>query len=83
MKAEAISHRERREWPLVENRGHLLKKDELIERVWRNTFVEEANLAQNVSALRKALDDCAEGRVSLHCCGGGSQPGGRSRIACG
>ena len=42
---------------LVENRGHLLKKDELIERVWPNTFVEEANLAQNVSALRKALDD--------------------------
>ena len=42
---------------LVENRGHLLKKDELIQRVWPNTFVEEANLAQNVSALRKALDD--------------------------
>jgi TolB-like protein/DNA-binding winged helix-turn-helix (wHTH) protein/Tfp pilus assembly protein PilF len=42
---------------LVENRGHLLKKDELIERVWPNTFVEEANLAQNVSALRKVLDD--------------------------
>jgi len=42
---------------LVENRGHLLKKDELIERVWPNTFVEEANLTQNVSALRKALDD--------------------------
>lgn len=29
---------------LVENRGHLLKKDELIERVWPNTFVEESNL---------------------------------------
>src|SRR6516225_4230499 len=42
---------------LVENRGHLLKKDELIERVWPNTFVEEANLVQNVSVLRKALDD--------------------------
>jgi TolB-like protein/DNA-binding winged helix-turn-helix (wHTH) protein/Tfp pilus assembly protein PilF len=42
---------------LVQNRGHLLKKDDLIERVWPNTFVEEANLAQNVSALRKALDD--------------------------
>jgi DNA-binding winged helix-turn-helix (wHTH) protein len=42
---------------LVENRGHLLKKEELIERVWPNTFVEEANLAQNVSALRKALED--------------------------
>jgi TolB-like protein/DNA-binding winged helix-turn-helix (wHTH) protein len=42
---------------LVENCGHLLKKDEVIERVWPNTFVEEANLAQNVSALRKALDD--------------------------
>ncbi|HXM94363.1 MAG TPA: tetratricopeptide repeat protein [Candidatus Dormibacteraeota bacterium] len=42
---------------LVENSGHLLKKDELMQRVWPETFVEEVNLAQNISAIRRALDD--------------------------
>jgi TolB-like protein/DNA-binding winged helix-turn-helix (wHTH) protein/Tfp pilus assembly protein PilF len=41
---------------LVENSGHLLSKDELMKRVWRDTFVEEVNLAQNISAIRRALD---------------------------
>jgi len=42
---------------LVENSGHLLTKDELMKRLWPETFVEEANLAQNISAIRRALDD--------------------------
>jgi|GEM_PF-3112573 len=42
---------------LVENPGRLLSKDELLERVWPNEFVEEGNLARNVSTLRKALGD--------------------------
>lgn len=41
---------------LVENSGHLLKKDDLMRRVWPDTFVEEVNLAQNISAIRRALD---------------------------
>src|SRR5215510_2177021 len=41
---------------LVENSGHLLTKDELLKRLWPGTFVEEANLAQNVSAIRRALN---------------------------
>src|SRR5215467_6834116 len=41
---------------LVENSGHLLSKDELLKRLWPGTFVEEANLAQNISAARRALD---------------------------
>jgi len=41
----------------VENPGRLLFKDELLERVWPNEFVEEGNLARNVSTLRKALGD--------------------------
>lgn len=41
---------------LVENHGRLLSKDELMKRLWPATFVEEANLAQNVSAIRRALD---------------------------
>lgn len=40
---------------LVENSGHVLSKDELMAKVWPDSFVEENNLAQNISALRKAL----------------------------
>jgi pimeloyl-ACP methyl ester carboxylesterase/DNA-binding winged helix-turn-helix (wHTH) protein len=42
---------------LVENSGHVLSKEELMEKVWPDSFVEENNLAQNISALRKALDE--------------------------
>src|SRR5271166_968639 len=42
---------------LVENRGRLLEKDELLKKVWPGTFVEESNLAQHISILRKALQD--------------------------
>ena len=42
---------------LVENSGSLLKKDELIERIWDGAFVEEGNLARTVSFLRKALGE--------------------------
>jgi len=42
---------------LVENRGRLLEKDLLLRKVWPDTFVEEANLAQHISLLRKALQD--------------------------
>ncbi len=40
---------------LVENNGHLVEKDELLEKVWADTIVEEANLAKNISILRKVL----------------------------
>src|SRR5437773_12100618 len=42
---------------LVRNSGHLLTKDELMKHLWPETFVEEVNLAQNISAIRRALDD--------------------------
>jgi len=42
---------------LVERKGHVVSKDELLERVWPDSFVEQNNLAQNVSALRKALGE--------------------------
>ncbi len=41
----------------AENPGRLLKKDELIERVWHGDFVEDGNLARNVSTLRRALGE--------------------------
>jgi pimeloyl-ACP methyl ester carboxylesterase/DNA-binding winged helix-turn-helix (wHTH) protein len=40
---------------LVENSGHVLEKEELMKQVWPDSFVEENNLAQNISTLRKVL----------------------------
>jgi len=42
---------------LVARHGHLLEKDELMNAVWPNTFVSEANLANNISILRKTLSE--------------------------
>ncbi len=42
---------------LVENSGHLIEKGELLKRIWPDSFVEEANLSVNVSALRRALGE--------------------------
>jgi TolB-like protein/DNA-binding winged helix-turn-helix (wHTH) protein/Tfp pilus assembly protein PilF len=42
---------------LVENSGHLLLKDELMKSLWPNSFVEEVNLSQNISRLRKLLGE--------------------------
>jgi DNA-binding winged helix-turn-helix (wHTH) protein/tetratricopeptide (TPR) repeat protein len=44
---------------LLERRGEVVDKEELIHRVWPDTFVSEANLTQNVSSLRKALGERA------------------------
>lgn len=44
---------------LVENAGLLLEKDELMEKIWHDRFVEESNLASNIKMLRKALGDDA------------------------
>src|SRR6188474_1624111 len=46
---------------LVEHGGQVVAKDDLMKRVWPNTFVEEGNLTQNVSLLRKALGESANG----------------------
>jgi TolB-like protein/Tfp pilus assembly protein PilF len=42
---------------LVEHAGRAVGKDELMGKVWPDTSVEEATLAQNILALRKALGD--------------------------
>src|SRR5215467_5869051 len=42
---------------LLRHNGHLLPKEQLIKEVWPDTFVEEVNLAVNVSTLRKVLGD--------------------------
>jgi len=42
---------------LIENSSHVLTKKELMQKVWPDSFVEENNLAQNISLLRKALGE--------------------------
>ena len=42
---------------LVERHGSLLTKDELMNAVWADSFVEEANLNVNISTLRKVLGE--------------------------
>ena len=45
---------------LIENRDRVVTKDELLKAVWPRTFVEENNLNQAVSTLRRALSDSRE-----------------------
>lgn len=47
---------------LVERGGQVISKEEMLERVWAETFVEEANLTHHISALRKALGENKNGR---------------------
>ncbi|HZS10001.1 MAG TPA: winged helix-turn-helix domain-containing protein [Blastocatellia bacterium] len=42
---------------LLERRGRVVEKDELMQALWPDSVVEEANLTVNVSALRKALGE--------------------------
>jgi TolB-like protein/DNA-binding winged helix-turn-helix (wHTH) protein len=45
---------------LAQNPNRLITKDELLKAVWGDTFVEEANLTQYISHLRKALGGNSE-----------------------
>jgi DNA-binding winged helix-turn-helix (wHTH) protein len=45
---------------LTQNPNRLVTKEELLQAVWRDTFVEEGNLAQYIWHLRKALGDNSE-----------------------
>src|SRR6266542_320742 len=54
---------------LVEQRGQLVTREELISRLWPDTIVEEANLNVHISALRKVLGESRseERRVGKEC----------------
>src|SRR5258708_28104883 len=45
---------------LAQHPNRLITKEELLNAVWGDTFVEEGNLAQYISHLRKALGDVSE-----------------------
>ena len=50
---------------LVERAGHLVEKDELMQKLWQDRFVEESNLTFNIKMLRKALGDSASKPVFI------------------
>jgi DNA-binding winged helix-turn-helix (wHTH) protein/TolB-like protein/lipoprotein NlpI len=47
---------------LVENSGKVVDKDELLQKIWSDTVVEETSLAKNVSVLRKVLNGNGSGQ---------------------
>jgi TolB-like protein/DNA-binding winged helix-turn-helix (wHTH) protein/Tfp pilus assembly protein PilF len=47
---------------LIERSGELVSKDQLMNRLWANSFVEESNLTQNIYLLRKTLGNAADGK---------------------
>lgn len=50
---------------LVERHGHLAEKQALMAALWPDAIVEEANLAFQISALRKVLDDGGDGEALI------------------
>ena len=47
---------------LVENHGRVVSKERLMQEVWRDTFVEENNLTQNIFILRRTLGEAGDGQ---------------------
>jgi DNA-binding winged helix-turn-helix (wHTH) protein/tetratricopeptide (TPR) repeat protein len=47
---------------LVQNAGHLLQKQDLLDKVWADIAVEEGSLARAISSLRRVLGSTADGR---------------------
>jgi DNA-binding winged helix-turn-helix (wHTH) protein/tetratricopeptide (TPR) repeat protein len=47
---------------LVQHSEQLVSKDELMKQLWPDTFVEESNLTQHISMLRKALGESPQDR---------------------
>jgi DNA-binding winged helix-turn-helix (wHTH) protein/tetratricopeptide (TPR) repeat protein len=63
---------------MVENPGRLLTRDEILKAVWPDAIVEEGNLSQSISLVRKALGESAnEQRHILTVFGSGYQFAGR------
>lgn len=50
---------------LLDNKGSLMKKEDLFELVWSGATVEEGNIAYNIRSVRKALGDSATDPVYI------------------
>src|SRR5262245_46912021 len=51
---------------LVERRGRVVSKEELMMHVWPDSFVEEANLARYIYMLRQTLGESVKAKGSRH-----------------
>ncbi|MEZ5428253.1 MAG: winged helix-turn-helix domain-containing protein [Pyrinomonadaceae bacterium] len=47
---------------LVKNQGQVISKDSLLDEIWKDTYVGEATLAQNISTLRKTFSKYVKGK---------------------
>ena len=45
---------------LVENAGRILSKERMMKEIWEDSYVEENNLAQNISYLRRVLGEAKD-----------------------
>ncbi len=63
---------------LIEHRGRVLTKDELLQRIWGDTVVEEGGLTRNISVLRKALGETPDDHQYIV-----TVPGPRVPVRCG
>src|SRR5436190_6395278 len=50
---------------LIQHSGEVVSKDELMQTIWPDSFVEESNLTQTVFMLRKALGETSTQRYIL------------------
>jgi DNA-binding winged helix-turn-helix (wHTH) protein len=67
---------------LLDRPGELVTKEELIEAVWPNVFVEPANLTVHICALRRALRDGRDGnRFIINIPGRGYRFVGSTRVS--
>jgi len=73
---------------LLKNRGEVVSKNELLEAVWEETFVEESVLSNNIYILRKTLAELGAGkdliqtvpRRGYRFVGNSGEPGGEAEI---
>lgn len=56
---------------LIQNAGRIVTKDELMNAVWRDSFVEESNVSQTIFMVRKALGETSDRRYILNVQGQG------------
>lgn len=50
---------------MVQRHGRIVEKHELMKALWPDAFVEEGNLARNISTLRKILSDTDNGQLFI------------------
>ncbi|MGB7210340.1 MAG: winged helix-turn-helix domain-containing protein [Pyrinomonadaceae bacterium] len=50
---------------LVERSGHLIEKEELMQSIWTDSFVEEGNLSRTIHDLRRALGQDKKGKTFI------------------